>query len=115
MSKKNKKTEQDGFIYSTNAAFSLPEREDEGNETLIPSEQHLRIHLDRLGGGKTLTRIVGFVGADEDLISLGKELKQKCSVGGNVKEGAILIQGDHRDKVLQLLLKAGYQVKKAGG
>ena|SRR5579872_605393 len=116
MSKKNKKNDKDGMVYSTNPGFSSF-NEDEGTEqeALQPSEQSLRIHLDRMGGGKFVSRITGFVGSEEEIEKLGKELKQKCGVGGTVKNNEILIQGDHRDKLLLLLTKAGYQAKKAGG
>jgi len=115
MSKKNKKDSEGGLVYSTKNNLQFNNFEDDAEESLAAGEQNLRIHLDRLGGGKLLTRISGFVGSDDEIEKLGKELKQKCGVGGNVKEGNVLIQGDHRDKVLQLLLKAGYKAKKAGG
>ncbi|HEX7413428.1 MAG TPA: translation initiation factor [Bacteroidia bacterium] len=117
MSKKNKNEEDDGLVYSTNRnlAFTNPDEDNEGQGVRSAASQNLRIHLDRLGGGKLLTRIVGFIGNEDELNALGKELKQKCGVGGSIKNGEILIQGEHRDKVLQILLKAGYQAKKAGG
>lgn len=116
MSKKNKKRDEDGLVYSTNPGFQ-PSRDDneEEEDSVAPSEQNLRIHLDRLGGGKFVSRITGFAGSESDLEKLGKELKQKCGVGGSVKNGDILIQGDHRDKLVLILQKAGYNVKKSGG
>ena len=98
-----------GIVYSTNKNINT------GRVTLPPQQQDLRIHLVRISGGKTVTVVVGFVGTENDLESLGKQLKQKCGVGGSVKEGEILLQGDHRDKVLAMLIKSGYKAKKAGG
>lgn len=100
-----------GLVYSTNKGLST-EREP---ATLPPQQQDLRIHLDRLKGNKEVTRIVGFVGKDADLEDLGRTLKSKCGVGGNTKDGVILLQGDHRDKVLAFLAEKGYKAKKAGG
>ena len=113
MSKKDKT--RVNVVYSTNPNFSYENNEEETNETLPPQQQNLKLFLDRIGGGKLLTRISGFVGTENDLNDLTKLLKQKCGVGGNSKDGNILIQGDNRDKLLELLTKANYKAKKAGG
>ena len=113
MSKKDKIKKD--IVYSTNQNFSYESEESDDLETLAPVQQNLKVYLDRLGGGKMLSRVNGFIGKNEDLESLGKMLKQKCGVGGTVKECEILIQGEHRDKILDILIKAGYKAKKAGG
>ncbi len=112
MSKKNRG--RDGIMYSTNPDFR-PEEEPQHEERVPANQQDLRVYLDRLGGNKMVSRVSGFSGPGSELEQLGRLLKQKCGVGGSVKDGEVLIQGDHRDKIVQLLLKEGYRVKKAGG
>ena len=112
MSKKNK-NDKHGFVYSTDPNFRFEEQPDELRETLIPKEQKLKIRLEtKHRGGKTVTLIEGFVGIEEDLEDLGKKLKNFCGTGGSAKEGEIIIQGDQREKVLQRLLKTGYEKSK---
>ncbi len=110
--KKNKNAT--GVVYSTNPDFEY-QHEDNSQETLSNSDQALKIWLDRKGGNKILSRIEGFIGSDEDLNSLKKELQNQCGAGGTAKDGEIMIQGDHRDKILVYLLKNNYKAKKAGG
>lgn len=104
------------FVYSTNPDYN-PEPEMVQHETLAPNKQELRVTLDKKNrGGKVVTAISGFIGSDSDLKELGKSLKAKCGVGGTVKEGIIIIQGDFRDRILNLLRELGYnRVKKSGG
>ena len=111
-----KKSTQSGLVYSTDRNLDIPATPSgEDQLTLPPAQQDLRVYLDRMPGGKMLTRVTGFIGQSEDLEKLGKMLKHSCGVGGSVKEGNILVQGDKRDRVLEVLLKTGYKGKKAGG
>lgn len=114
--KNNDWKKRDGVVYSTSDEFDYSYDSDEDQETLPPSQQKLKVMLDKKArGGKQVTLVDGFVGTEDDLKELGKMLKTKCGVGGSAKDGEILIQGDHRDKVVQVLQSAGYQAKKSGG
>jgi translation initiation factor 1 len=113
MSKKDKN--RVNIVYSTNPNFNYQHDEDEEEVATPANAQQLKVYLDRLGGGKLLSRVTGFTGKTGDIETLGKLLKQKCGVGGTVKDREILVQGDHRDKIIVLLLKEGYKAKKAGG
>lgn len=106
-----------GFVFSTDDGFDPDQYKDqEEQETLVPSQQFLEAHYSSKGrAGKKVTVVKGFVGTHEDLNDLGKQLKKKCGVGGSVKEGEIIIQGDVRDKVMEFLKNDGYNVKRVGG
>lgn len=113
MSKKNR--ERIGIVYSTNPDFEYEEIEDYEEETLPNNQQKLYVQLDKKQrAGKQVTLITGFVGKQEDLEILGKELKNKCGVGGSVKNGEILLQGDFRQKVIDYLIQKEYKVKQKG-
>lgn len=104
-----------GFVFSTNSDFQ-PENDNNETSTPNPEDQRLEAHYSSKGrGGKVVTVIKGFKGSEEDLLTLGKDLRKKCGVGGSVKEGEIIIQGDVREKVMQLLKQDGYIVKRVGG
>ena len=107
---KNKK----GVMYSTNPDFEY-EYENEEMETLPNNEQHLKVCIDKHRAGKTAVIIKDFVGTTDDLKDLGKRLKSKCGVGGSAKNGEIIIQGNVRDKVMELLQKEGFNYKRVGG
>ena len=111
---KNDWKKRDGVVFSTDPNFRYDTTdEDEQVQTLPPSSQKLIVAIDRSGrAGKQVTLVKGFVGTDEDLSDLGKKLKTKCGVGGSVKDGEILIQGDFRDKITELLQKDGYNAKR---
>jgi len=114
MSNKNKN--KDGLVYSTNPNISLGSNENNDQATLPPQQQNLKVMLDKkMRAGKKVTLVTGFTGSNDDLEALGKMLKSKCGVGGTVKDGEILIQGDFRVKILELLVAAGYKAKQAGG
>ena len=109
MTKKNK---PGGVVYSTNADYKYTAQPHQG-ATISPQQQDLKISLDKKNrGGKTVTIISGFVGKEDALEKLGRELKSKCGVGGTVKDGEIIIQGDHRDRILKILITAGYKAQK---
>lgn len=115
MSKKNKKN-RDGIVYSTNPEYDYNYEQESEEETVAPQQQNLKVMLDKKSRkGKQVTLITGFIGTDDDLNSLGKELKSKCGVGGSSKNSEIIIQGDQREKVIQILSEKGYKAKKAGG
>jgi translation initiation factor 1 len=110
------KKRPNGIVYSTNPDFKFEFENLSEEETLPPTQQDLRVWIDRKQrAGKQVTLITGFVGTTADLEALGKLLKTKCGTGGSAKDGEIIIQGDVRDKVMDLLIKSGHKPKKAGG
>ena len=105
-----------GMVYSTDPDYKYVTDEEPEAETLPPARQQLRVWLDRRQrAGKVVTLVRGFVGSEADLGELARLLKTRCGVGGAAKQGEIIIQGDHRDRVVEILAKAGYKCKKAGG
>jgi len=111
-----KKKNKINVVYSTNPNFNYDYDETDDIETIDPQQQDLRIRLDKKQRkGKAVTLVTGFIGLEEDLKILGKTLKSRCGVGGSVKDGEILIQGDLREKIMNILLDLNYKVKKSGG
>lgn len=102
-----------GVVYSTNPDYEYSDDSQEESDTLPKNLQKLRLNMERAGrGGKTVTLVKGFVGSEEDITALSKLLKQKCGVGGSVKDGEIIIQGDHRQRLVEILKKEGYTQTK---
>ena len=102
-----------GMVFSTNPDYRFETSAEEEAETLPPQQQRLRVSVEKHHrGGKTATLVRGFVGTDDDLKALAKLLKTKCGVGGTAKDNEILIQGDVKSKVTELLIKEGYTQAK---
>lgn len=102
-----------GMVYSTNSEYEYTTTTTPTKGTLHPSKQKLRVALDKRNrGGKQVTIVADFVGDDESLKELGKMLKTKCGVGGSAKDGEIIIQGDFRDKIVEILTEQGYKARK---
>ncbi len=116
MGKKSRKN-RFGVVYSTNPDYEYQYEEEQETTTLPPQQQKLRVLIDRKRRkGKEVTLVTGFVGSEEDLKGLGKFLKSKCGVGGSTKDGEIIIQGNKKDKIIELLRAEGYsQTKGVGG
>lgn len=115
MAKKNDWKNREGVVYSTSSDFNYSYQQDDEAATLPPQQQQLKVLLDKSGrAGKQVTLVTGFIGTANDLEVLGKTLKNKCGTGGSVKDGEIIIQGDFRDRVVQLLVKDGYKAKRVG-
>ena len=114
--KLNSLSDLGGFVFSTNKEEDFNSYNEENSEHLEPKDQILEAHFSNKGrGGKTVTVITGFKGSDSDLKALAKLLKTKCSVGGSIKVGDIIIQGNYRDKIMDILHQEGYRVKRVGG
>ncbi|WP_036877025.1 translation initiation factor [Xylanibacter oryzae] len=102
-----------GVVYSTNTDFGYSENSEDEMVTIPKNQQKLRLNMERAGrGGKTVTLVKGFIGPEDDMMNLCKLLKQKCGVGGSVKDGEIIIQGDHRQRLVDILKKEGYTQTK---
>lgn len=107
MNKKNK----DGIVYSTNPDHKY-NSQPHSSASISPAQQKLHVFVDKKNrGGKTVTIVAGFSGKEEDREKLGRELKSKCGVGGSVKDGEIIIQGDHRERIIAVLTAGGYGLK----
>lgn len=102
-----------GVVYSTDPNFKYTEQTEQEPETLEPSRQKLIVGIDRRNrSGKQVTLVTGFIGRDDDLAALGKMLKSKCGTGGSAKDGEIIIQGDFRDRIVEILTAAGYKARR---
>lgn len=110
--KKNDWKKREGVVYSTNGEYQYQQAPSDEGDTPISSKQQLRITLDRTGrAGKQVTIVSGFMGKSADREALCKLLKNKCGTGGSVKDLQILIQGDKRDQLIQILQQLGYKAR----
>tara|TARA_Y100001970_G_C14054908_1_gene761011 strand:- start:180 stop:512 length:333 start_codon:yes stop_codon:yes gene_type:complete len=104
------------IVYSTEKNFSIDTNENKNQVTEIsPNKQNLKLHLNRLPGNRITTIIKGYIGTDKELLKLSKFLKKTCGVGGSVKNNTILVQGNHREKIMKLLIERGFKVTLSGG
>ena len=111
--KKNDWKDRLNIVYSTNPDFQYSTDEKEETETQPKQQQKLRVSIEKNHrGGKTVTIVKNFVGSDEDIKELGRLLKTRCGVGGTTKEGEILIQGEFKEKIIEILKKEGYTQTK---
>lgn len=111
--KKNDWKDRLNIVYSTNPDFSYQLDKEKEPATVDPKQQKLRVSIEKKGrGGKTVTVITGFIGSEDDLKELGRMLKTKCGVGGAVKDGEILIQGEFKQRIIDLLKAEGYSQTK---
>lgn len=106
---KNKK-HRDGIVYSTNPDFEYQYGESSEPDTLPPSSQTLYLRRENRNG-KPAVLVKDFIGKTEDLRELEKKLKNHCGAGGSSKDGEILIQGNHLEKIKSFLLQLGYKTK----
>lgn len=115
MAKKNDWKKREGVVYSTNSDYEYQHNQEAEENTVAANQQNLKVQLDKsMRAGKQVTLVTGFTGKTGDIETLGKLLKAKCGVGGSVKDREIIIQGDHRDKIVQILIKEGYKAKRIG-
>lgn len=111
--KKNDWKDRLNVVYSTNPYYEYENLNEEEDETLEKQQQKLRVSIEKKGrGGKTVTLINGFIGKEDDLKELGKLLKTKCGVGGSAKDGEIIIQGEFKQRIIDLLKTEGYTQTK---
>lgn len=100
------------MVYSTDPGYHYQPDQVEESKTPPGRQQNLRVRIERNHrGGKTVTVVDGFIGSTADLEVLGQQIKKKCGVGGSVKDGLILIQGDLKDRVVKMLMDMGYRAK----